>query len=120
MKRFILLLLLFSTLLFSGENTKYGKMVLLYVEMKNCPWCIKMDKEVFDNSANLEKLKKLYCVKRLTKESLEIPTYIKPKYYPSTYILSSDGDKVIDELPGYMKAEDYIEYLEILFEVENE
>ncbi len=120
MKRFILLLLLCSNLLFSSENIKYGKMILIYVEMKNCPWCIKMDREVFDDNANLEKLEKLYFVKRLTKESKEIPTYIKPKYYPSTYILSSDGEKIIDELPGYMKAEDYIEYLEILVEVENE
>jgi thioredoxin-related protein len=79
-----------------------------------------MDKDVFDNRTNLERLEKLYTIKRLTKESEEIPTYIKPKYYPSTYILSSDGEKVIDELPGYMKAEDYIEYLEILVEVEND
>jgi thioredoxin-related protein len=81
---------------------------------------MKMDREVFDNSDNLKRLEKLYFVKRLTKESAEIPTYIQPKYYPSTYILSSDGEKIIDELPGYMKAEDYMEYLELLVEVENE
>jgi len=120
MKRFILLLLLCSNLLLSSENLKYGKMILIYVEMNNCPWCMKMDSEVFNNSSNLEKLKKLYNVKRLTKESKEIPTYIKPKYYPSTYILSSDGEKIIDELPGYMKAKEYIEYLKLLVEVENE
>jgi len=35
-------------------------------------------------------------------------------------ILSSDGSVIVDELPGYMKAEDYLEYLQILKEVESE
>jgi thioredoxin-related protein len=119
LKKAFLFLFLYSSLLFSSENTKYGKMLLIYVEMKNCPWCMKMDREVFDNSDNLQRLEKSYFVKRLTKESAEIPTYIKPKYFPSTYILSSDGEKIIDELPGYMKAGDYLDYLKTLYEVEN-
>ncbi|MCH9813940.1 MAG: thioredoxin family protein [Epsilonproteobacteria bacterium] len=121
MKKFILtiLLLLFSTLN-AGENTKYGPMILLYIEMDNCPWCERMDRELFDDKFNYEELESMYIVRRMRKESRDRPTFIRPKYYPTTYILSSDGSTIVDELPGYMKAEDFLEYLETLHSIETE
>lgn len=120
MKKIILLLLLSTNLLISGQNTAHGKLILLYVEMKNCPWCIKMDREVFDNESNLNELEKNYHVQRLRKCDGFVPDDIEIKYYPTTIILSSDGSVVVDELPGYMKAKDYMEYLQILHEFESE
>lgn len=119
LKRVILLLFLTTVSLFSAVTQKHDKMILLYVEMDNCPWCKKMNREVFDDSSNLNELQKLYEIKKVKKGSIYIPTFITTKYYPTTYILSSDGKKVIDELPGYMKAEDYLDYLKTLDEVEN-
>ena len=119
LKRVILLLFLTTVSLFSAVTQKHDKMILLYVEMDNCPWCKKMNREVFDDSSNLNELQKLYEIKKVKKGSSDIPSFIKTKYYPTTYILSSDGKKVIDELPGYMKAEDYLDYLKTLDEVEN-
>ena len=115
MNKLIILLLLLAQLLSANE-----KMILLYVEMDYCPWCKKMDREVFDIEKNLNELQKNYTIKRVKKGNIEIPSFIKTKYYPTTYILSSNEDKLIDELPGYMKAEDYIKYLEILVKVESE
>ncbi len=79
-----------------------------------------MDREVFDNEANLNQLKKNYHVQRLRKCLGNVPSNIEIKYYPTTIILSSDGTEIIDELPGYMKAEDYLDYLQTLKEVESE
>jgi hypothetical protein len=87
--------------------------------MDNCPWCKKMDREVFDDSSNLNDLQKSYKIKRVKKGSSDIPSFIQTKYYPTTYILSSDSSKVIDELHVYMKAVEYLDYLKTLYEVEN-
>jgi len=119
LKRVILLLFLTTVSLFSAVTQKHDKMILLYVEMDNCPWCKKMNSEVFDDSSNLNELQKLYEIKKVKKGSNDIPSFIKTKYYPTTYILSSNGEKVVDELPGYMKAEDYLDYLKTLDEIEN-
>lgn len=119
LKRLIItLFLLFTSTLYATENMKYGKMVLLYIEMSNCPWCERMDRELFEDSFNLSEMKKMYIVQRLKKESKALPSYIRPKYYPTTYILSSDGSKIVDELPGYMKAEDFLDYIETLYDIE--
>jgi thioredoxin-related protein len=96
------------------------KMILLYVEMENCPWCKKMSSEIFEDSSNFTKLQKLFEIKRVKKGSMDIPPFIKTKFYPTTYILSSDNSKLIDELPGYMRAEDYLDYLQTLIEVETQ
>jgi thioredoxin-related protein len=115
MKRFILLLTLTATLLFSNQ-----KMTLLYLEMEHCGWCKKMDREVFENKLILKELKNLYNIKMMKKGDKDIPLNLTSKYYPTTFIISNDGKKIIDELPGYMKADDYLDYLKTLQEVESQ
>ncbi len=94
------------------------KMIVLFVKTKNCQWCKKMDKESFKNRDSLDKITKLYRIKKVIKGDQLLPSFINPKYYPTTYILSSDGKKLIDELPGYMKNRDFVSYLEELYNVE--
>ena len=118
MKKLILLLLFCITLLPANNNIKYGKMVLLYVEMDYCQWCKKMDREVFDDNTRFQQLKKVFHIARITKESGNMPSFIKPKYYPTTYILSSDGESIVEEIEGYMKPKRYIQYLKTLDEIE--
>ncbi len=94
------------------------KMIVLFVKAKNCHWCKKMDQETFKNIETLNKIKKLYEIKKVFAGDLAIPSFIHPKYYPTTYILSADSKKLIDELPGYMKTKDIVSYLEELYNVE--
>jgi thioredoxin-related protein len=117
LKRLLLLIFLLTISLFAETPIKRDKMILLYVEMDYCPWCQRMDKEVFENSKNFDYLQKLYTIKRVKRGGT--PAFVKAKYYPTTFILSSDGKEIVDELPGYMKAEDYLDYLNTLVEVEN-
>lgn len=118
MRRFIFLLLLLVGTLHTSENTKYGKMIIIYIEMNNCPWCERMDRELIDDTYYRRKIDNLYIFQRLKKESKDLPSFLRPKYYPTTYILSSDGERIVDELPGYMKADEFIDYVETLHDIE--
>ena len=100
------------------ENEK--KLILIVVEMELCPWCHEMNKETFDDASSLKKLKEHFLIAKIKRESGDIPLFLEPKYFPTTYVLSWDGAKVIDELPGYMKKNSYLDYLETLYEVEND
>jgi thioredoxin-related protein len=113
MKKIIILLTLISSLALAKD-----KMTLLYMEMNYCGWCKKMKKEVFEDDSISSKLHKMYNIKIMKKGDSDIPLNLTTKFYPTTYIISSNG-KVIDELPGYMKPKSYLEYLELLSEIEN-
>lgn len=94
------------------------KLILVYIEMEYCGWCKKMDRETIDEPRSLAMLEKQYHIAKIKKESGDVPLFLNPKFYPTSYILSSDGSKVIDELPGYMQNRRFLEYLNDLYEVE--
>ncbi len=118
----IILLTIFTLNIYATKNSppidQKDKMIVLFVKTTNCQWCKKMDKESFKNKKSLERITKLYRVKKVIKGDQLLPSFINPKYYPTTYILSSDGKRLIDELPGYMKNRDLVSYLEELYNVE--
>lgn len=117
-------ILLLTLLLFLHVHAKpladEKKLVLVYIEMEFCPWCHKMNLETLENKEALKELKKEYLIAKIEKESGDVPLFLHPKYYPTSYILSSDGSKVIDELPGYMPKKRFLSYLKFLYELENE
>jgi uncharacterized protein YyaL (SSP411 family) len=91
------------------------KMVLLNIQMHGCGWCAKMQREVFDNPKVLAKLKKRFKVIVLNRDEDvgKIPSFLHPRYFPTTYILTPDMKKVDDELPGYMSAKQLFYYFDI-------
>ncbi len=94
------------------------KLIIVYMEMEHCPWCHKMNRETMDNPKYKAIYEKEYILAKITKESGNVPLFLSPKYYPTTYILSSDGSEVLDELPGYMASERFVDYLQELYDVE--
>jgi len=94
------------------------KLIIVYMEMEHCPWCHKMNRETMDNPKYKALYEKEYILAKITKESGDVPLFLSPKYYPTTYILSSDGAQVLDELPGYMASERFVDYLQELYDVE--
>ncbi len=117
MIRKILTLSLF-TLLFCTLNASDIKLKMLFVQSEQCQWCKKMNKEIFENEDRVDDLEDMYEIKKVLRGSKEIPKFIKPKYYPTTYILSSDSKKLIDELPGYIKPEHFMDYVSELYNIE--
>ena len=94
------------------------KLVIVYVELEHCRWCHKMSKETFDNESKKSQFQEEYLLAKIKKESGDVPLFLNPKIFPTTYILSSDGSKILDELPGYMKSARLIDYLHELYQVE--
>ena len=94
----------------------FGKPILLNIQKSGCEWCAKMDKEVFENKKVMAKLKKKFKVLVLNKDfdSEEIPNFLNPRYYPTTYVLNENMTKIIDKLPGYISAYDLLNYFDLL------
>jgi thioredoxin-related protein len=103
--------------LFAAEAPK---LKLLYLEMEHCPWCHRMNEEVFDNRTVADKLKQMYTIEKMLRGEKDLPASLKPKYYPTTYIFSADGKRLLDELPGYMEPKRFLEYLTELYQLEKE
>ena len=100
--------------IFSLSQAK-DKMVMLNIQMHGCHWCAKMQREVFDNPSVMKKLKKRFKVVVLNRDTDigEIPPFLHPRYYPTTYILTPDMKKVDDELTGYMGAKELLNYFDL-------
>ncbi len=96
------------------------KLILVYTEMEYCGWCKKMQKETIDEPVSKAELETRYLIAKIKKESGDIPLFLHPRFFPTTYILSSDGSKILDELPGYMENRRFLDYLKELYEVENQ
>ena len=119
MKLWLFIGLLYSSL-FAQNIPDDEKFILVYTQMEHCPWCHKMNRETIDNPLYKSQYGTRYILAKITRESGDIPSFLEPTYFPTTYILSPDGSKILDELPGYMPSKRYVEYLQDLYEVETE
>ncbi len=103
----------------SKNALKEHKLILLSVESQNCFYCKKMNKEVFTPKKNISKIEKQYIQKIVIAENIQLPSNLKAKYYPTNYILDPKDMSVIEEFVGYMKADDFISLLEVVYEEES-
>ena len=94
------------------------KLQLLYVEMAHCPWCHRMEEEIFKNPKWRTEIQKHYTIRKIEKSEEALPLDLKPRFFPTTYILSADDTKLLDELPGYMEPDRFLDYLTELYELE--
>ncbi|HHH37391.1 MAG TPA: DUF255 domain-containing protein [Epsilonproteobacteria bacterium] len=112
MKTILFLSLMLSTLLVAdGKVTP--KPLMLFVKMEHCQWCEKMQHEIFDNKELVQALRKKYDLVQITAESGNLPDFIKPRYFPTTYLLSPDTLEILDSLPGYRKKEKFLRFFEV-------
>lgn len=89
---------------------------MLNVQKSGCGWCMKMEREVFDNPSVMKRLRSKFKVIIVNKDfdSEKIPYFIQTNFFPTTYVLNDDMSKVLDELPGYMSAHDLLNYFDLL------
>ncbi len=93
------------------------KLVLVEISKKNCPYCKALEREVFENPNYLKEIEKNYIIIKFQKNRDKIPPFLKVKFYPTTYILKYDGT-IIDELPGYMKSKNFIDFIKEVYRQE--
>ncbi len=89
---------------------KEHKLIMVEISKKNCPYCKALDRVIFDNPERIAKIKQKYIIVRLKKGRDNIPSFFKIKYYPTTYLMKNDGT-IVDEMPGYMKSSDFMEFI---------
>lgn len=100
------------------KATKEKKLILLTVKSEFCPYCIKMKKDVFDTPKYNEKITKKYLHVEINRDDPLLPTSLHVKYVPTNFILSPNKLKILDEFPGYIKPEHFIELLDEVYRQE--
>ena len=114
----IFLILLITISLWAKEPVKKEKLVMIFTHMNHCGWCEKMQKETMDNKEALKEIKKNFMLAKIKKESGNMPSFLTPELFPTVYILSSDGSKVIEKMEAYMKKDKFLKYTKTLYEIE--
>ena len=92
-------------------SLSFARPVLINVQKEGCGWCAKMNEEIFENKEILQKIKTKYEVIVLNRDFDKIPSLLSVHFFPTTYILNDDMTKVEDELLGYQKPSQLLEYL---------
>ncbi|WP_263833323.1 thioredoxin fold domain-containing protein [Sulfurospirillum oryzae] len=91
------------------------KLILLTVTKESCPYCIKMQKEVFDDPKYAQQIAKKYLHVSIQRDDPALPQALHVKYFPTNLILSPDNLKIIDEFAGYMEPVGFIELLDEVY-----
>ncbi len=94
------------------------KLILLSVTKENCPYCIQMEHDVFEDKQYAQKINQHYVRAEVKKGDASLPEFLHVKYYPTNIILNPQDLKVIDEFIGYTKPDIFIELLEEVYEQE--
>jgi len=89
---------------------KEHKLIMIEISKQNCIYCKALERTIFENPQRIKQIKQKYIIVRLKKEKDTIPSFLKIKYYPTTYLLKSDGT-IVDEMPGYMKSSDFMQFI---------
>ncbi len=96
---------------------KDKKLILVEVSKENCPYCTALEREIFNDTKKVKEIEKRYVIVKLKREKDQIPSFLDVKYYPSTYLLKSNGT-IVDEIPGYVKSSDFMEFIEEVYRQE--
>jgi len=94
------------------------KLILLSVESNNCHYCEKMNKEVFTPAKYTAKINSQYVQKIVKIQDVELPKNLKVQYFPTNFILDPKDMSIVDEFVGYMKADDFVSLLDVVYEEE--
>ncbi|WP_458699604.1 thioredoxin family protein [Sulfurospirillum sp. 1307] len=102
----------------SKKALKENKLILLSVESLTCGYCKKMEKETFLPKNNQDKISKEYIRMSVMAEKTKLPDNLHVKYYPTNLILNPKDLSIIDEFVGYMKTEDFLSLLDLVYKQE--
>ncbi|MDD3343974.1 MAG: thioredoxin fold domain-containing protein [Sulfurospirillaceae bacterium] len=101
-----------------NQAKKEKKLILLTVESDTCPYCLKMRKNIFNVKKYSQKIDKHYIHVIVNARDEILPEFLHTKYLPTNYILSPLKLRIIDEFPGYMEPEHFMELLDEVYRQE--
>ncbi len=102
----------------SKNAIKDHKLILLSIESNNCHYCEKMNKEVFTPTKYSSQINSHYVQKIVKIQDIKLPKNLKVQYFPTNFILDPKDMSKIDEFVGYMKADDFVSLLDVVYEQE--
>ena len=102
----------------SKKAIKKNKLLLITISNATCYYCKKMEKDVFGSKRVIKKIKKKF--ERVTFEAGldEIPKFLQAEAYPTNFIVNPKNFNVVDEYIGYMKPKQFLEVLNIVYNLE--
>jgi len=90
---------------------KENKVVMVFVEGKDCRWCKKMKHRILSD-AKVEKRLEPYTVVKVMQEDKEAMKLLpKIKGVPTIFFMTPDK-KVLQEVIGYFDVDDFISYID--------
>ncbi len=83
-----------------------SKIIMLYITASHCPYCKRMDKNVFEDRKMSSWLENRFISVKIDMDFDDIPMNLNPKMTPTFYFISKD-EKIIKTIPGSWKIEDF-------------
>ena len=97
------------------QAIKEKKLLLISVEKEQCPYCLKMQQDVFTHPRFKEFIDDKFLYLLMLNTDTSLPSFLKAKYFPTTFIVKPDDLTIIDEFAGYIKMENLMELLEEIY-----
>lgn len=91
------------------------QLILLSIEKEGCPYCLKMQTEIFNVPKYSQYISKKYLHVTMRQEGSLLPKAYHVKYFPTNLIVSPQNLHIIDEFAGYMNPESFIELLDEVY-----
>jgi len=120
---FLLIGVLFSTMLFSGEiilekdivtafskAKKENKVVMILVEGEHCKWCKRMKHRTLSDESVLKRLQPYILVKVMREDESAVKDLPLINGVPTIFFMTADK-KVLESVVGYFNVEDFISYI---------
>ena len=102
----------------SRKAVKEKKLILLTVKIESCPYGLKMKKDVFETKHYSEKINKKYVHVEINRDDSLLPSSLHVKYVPTNFRLSPHKLEILDEFPGYIQPDHFIELLDEVYRQE--
>jgi len=102
----------------SARAIKEKKLILVNIVTENCPYCKKMDKEIFSNATYRKQIEQKYVFVSINLYDPSLPQDLRTKYTPANAILSPTRHTIIEGYTGYMDATSFMTVLENAYKAE--
>ncbi|MBU4305581.1 MAG: thioredoxin fold domain-containing protein [Candidatus Omnitrophica bacterium] len=89
---------------------KNDKPILIDFYTEWCGWCKKLDKDTYGDARVIAAVKEFVCAKIDAEKNQALARQYKVQGFPTTVFLDSEGN-LIEAIPGYMTAEQFLEVL---------
>ncbi len=84
---------------------KNQKPMMVYITASHCPYCKRMDKNVFQDNDMSKWLESKFIAVKVDMDFDDIPMNLKPTITPTFYFVNKE--KVIKTIPGSWSKEDF-------------